>query len=237
MKRRENCGIMGKDQCDEKKVQHQTWVVSVYHGICARIWLCLSRDLCPYLAVFITEPVPVSGCVYHGICARIWLCLSRNLCPYLAVFITESVPVSGCVYHGIRARIWLCLKFFFFKILIVHFYYTISLLLTIVKVLIYLIFSYVRIDRIEILKRNWTSFSRSLSMVWLRPSSTMPTGWGEIEPFSVTLAQDGLTEFDQPAKNTWNTPSRPEIEPEPWRGQTVRCIHSPTELSWLFQER
>jgi len=51
--------------------------------------------------------------------------------------------------------------------------------------------------------------------------------WGEIEPFSATLAQDGLAKCDQPGKKLclgweWN----------PRRGHTVRYIHSPTELSW-----
>ena len=34
--------------------------------------------------------------------------------------------------------------------------------------------------------------------------------WGEIEPFSATLAQDGLMECDQPKKIRWNAP--------PWLG-------------------
>ena len=34
-----------------------------------------------------------------------------------------------------------------------------------------------------------------------------------------------------------NTPPRPEVGPGPWRGQTVRYIHSPTELSWSRPRR
>jgi len=44
--------------------------------------------------------------------------------------------------------------------------------------------------------------------------------WGEIEPFSATLIQDGLAECDQPGKIPRNT--------LPWL-----MAHSPTELSWL----
>ena len=54
--------------------------------------------------------------------------------------------------------------------------------------------------------------------------------WGEIEPFSATLAQDGLAECDQPGKIPWNTPPWLGIEPGPRGGQTVSY---PTELSWL----
>jgi len=43
-------------------------------------------------------------------------------------------------------------------------------------------------------------------MVELQPSSSLSTGCvvslrGHIEPFSATLAQDGLAECDQPGKN------------------------------------
>jgi len=55
---------------------------------------------------------------------------------------------------------------------------------------------------------------------------------GEIEPFSVTLTQDGLAECDQPRKSPFEIPPpRPRIEPRPQGGQTVGYIRSSTELS------
>ena len=57
--------------------------------------------------------------------------------------------------------------------------------------------------------------------------------WGEIEPFSATLAQDGLAECDQSGKIPWNTPPWLGIEPGPRGGQTVSY---PTELSWLTSQ-
>jgi len=67
-------------------------------------------------------------------------------------------------------------------------------------------------------------------------------------PFSATLAQDGLTEGDQPGKHPWKYSAMAaaglgwEMNPVlgedselstlgPWSGQAVRYIHSSTELS------
>jgi len=55
--------------------------------------------------------------------------------------------------------------------------------------------------------------------------------WGEIEPFPAKQAKDGLAECDQPGKHPLKFSAKAEgIDSEPWRGQTVRWIHSPTEL-------
>ena len=51
--------------------------------------------------------------------------------------------------------------------------------------------------------------------------------WREIEPFSATLAQDGLAVCNWLGKIPWNTLSRPGMEPKPLRGQTMRYIHFP----------
>jgi len=77
--------------------------------------------------------------------------------------------------------------------------------------------------------RGWTSaflleFYRLCSAIERRLSHFLPC----------TLAQDGLAECDQPGKN----PSRyfagqSGIELRPPGAQTVRYIHSPTEISWL----
>ena len=56
--------------------------------------------------------------------------------------------------------------------------------------------------------------------------------WGEIEPLSATLTQDGLAECDQPGKNPLKYPTT-EIEPRPQGGQTVGYICTLTELSCL----
>ena len=54
-------------------------------------------------------------------------------------------------------------------------------------------------------------FSHCLSMVGLQPSSSMSTSCGVLlkgdEPFFATLAQDGLSECDQPGKNPLKYPA------------------------------
>jgi len=55
--------------------------------------------------------------------------------------------------------------------------------------------------------------------------------WGEIELFSATLAKDGLAECDQPGKNSLKFSAM--VGNWTRRGQTVRFVHFPTELSWL----
>jgi len=51
-----------------------------------------------------------------------------------------------------------------------------------------------------------------------------------MEPFSATLAQNGLAECDQPGTIPRNTLPWLGIEPGPQGGQTVTFIHSRTEL-------
>jgi len=72
-------------------------------------------------------------------------------------------------------------------------------------------------------------------MVGLWPSSSMSTGcvvplMGHFLPR--WLRTDGLAECDQLGNVPWNIPLRSGIEPGPRRGQIMRYIHSPTELSW-----
>jgi len=54
--------------------------------------------------------------------------------------------------------------------------------------------------------------------------------WGEIEPFSAALAQDGLAECDQPGKN----PLKYSTSARKWTRATARHIYSLTELPWLI---
>jgi len=77
-----------------------------------------------------------------------------------------------------------------------------------------------------------------LYVVGLRSSSLISTGW--VVPLRGDWAifrHAGSGWVDKSAISQgqilWNTPPRPGIKPGPQGWQTVRFIHSPTELSWL----
>jgi len=85
---------------------------------------------------------------------------------------------------------------------------------------------------------RFTSLSHCLSVVDLRPSSSISTSF--VAPLkgdwdiSATQAKDGLAKCNQPGENPSKYSSMVAgIEPGPQGGQTVSSIHSPTELSWL----
>jgi len=94
------------------------------------------------------------------------------------------------------------------------------------------IFSYELMSRYHKLRAIWVQFVKvknlffKSAIVCLLSDFGLPPRcpqvvwcyWGEIGPFSATLAQDGLAECDQPGKIPWNTPPWLGIEPGPQGG-------------------